>query len=202
MVALTYDDGPAKGSSRQFLDMAMCWPGQVTFFLIGQNIQRSPETVYREYDSGYSVQSHSWAHAFSEIMPEELAAWEREFDRTLTGMIGKAPVMMRPPGGQWLAYLLSGSKLPQILWSINSDDADTEPDRLFGCFMRSLSARDGDIVLFHDARSVSRDLAEMCMARFEERNTLLVTVDDLCALRGISLEAGLVLKDCHSDAEE
>ena len=34
------------------------------------------------------------------------------------------------------------------------------------------------------------------MARFEERNMLLVTVDDLCALRGVRPEAGRTLKAC------
>ena len=37
------------------------------------------------------------------------------------------------------------------------------------------------------------------MEYFSEHDVLLVTVDDLCALRGIRLEAGTVLKACRRD---
>ena len=92
----------------------------------------------------------------------------------------------------------AGTGLPMVLWSVESGDAinnATEED-MFRCYNLIEGAQDGDIILCHDGKSFYGTLAEMCMARFEERNMLLVTVDDLCALRGVQPEAGMTLKAC------
>ena len=45
-------------------------------------------------------------------------------------------------------------------------------------------------------KNYAEALAERSMSRFEQENMLLVTVNDLCALRGVALEAGVVVKNC------
>ena len=40
------------------------------------------------------------------------------------------------------------------------------------------------------------------MRFFEQENMLLVTVNDLCALRGVSLKAGTVLQNCPPEGTE
>ncbi len=207
LVALTYDDGPVKGRSRDVRNASVRYAAQLTFFLIGDRLEKNTELIHLEYDAGHSVQSHSWNHnldILSKARPEQILEWEDQYNKTLSGIIGVNPVMMRPPGGEWGNFVNAGSALPMILWSKNSQDAssgNTEDD-LYHCYLRVANAKDGDIVLCHDGKSFFGKLAEQSMAYFAEHNVLLVTVDDLCALRGISLEAGLVLKDCHSDAEE
>ena len=90
-----------------------------------------------------------------------------------------------------------------ILWSVNSTDAtvgeyESDMIRSYGC---AVGAGDGDIVLFHDIKCFAGELAENCMERFEENNLLLVTVNDLCALRGVSLENGIEVVSCPRDGE-
>jgi len=95
-------------------------------------------------------------------------------------------------------YRDAGVEVPLILWSINSQDASTNAseeqlDRYYACAM---SAGDGDIVLHHDMKEFAGKLAERVMDRLEEKNMLMVTVNDLCALRGVKLESGLNLNSC------
>ena len=203
MVAMTYDDGPAKGTTRGVLNASVRHPGQVTFFLSGHRMMKNAELIHLEYDAGHSVQSHSWAHATKNVTSEKLFDWEALFDSTMGDIIGTVPVMMRPPGGNAYIYIAAGSRLPMILWNANSMDAsDSGGDgNLLTCFGSVFKAKDGDVVLCHDVKVFAGDLAEKCMARFEENNVLLVTVNDLCALRGVPLEAGLILKTCPPDGE-
>lgn len=200
LVALTYDDGPSKGVTRRFLDAAATHPGQITFFLIGTNLRNNPDLVHREYDTGYSLQSHSWVHSVTGVTSAMLTEWEAKYDRTMSEMIGTVPKMMRPPGGQSALYINAGSELPQIRWSINSGDASR--DEIDQIYTKALSAGDGDIVLFHDIRTFSAELVDLCMKRFEEKSILLVTVDDLCALRGVELVPGANIESCRGGTAE
>ncbi len=208
MIALTYDDGPAKGTTRDVLNASVCHPGQVTFFPIGYRLEKNAELLHREFDAGHSVQSHTWAHSIEGVTQKKTARWEERFNLTMGGIIGRVPVMMRPPGGRYGMYTAAGCEMPMILWSVNSVDADESigdsRSDMIHCSSCALGAQDGDIVLFHDARSFAGDLAEKCMERFEERNVLLVTVNDLCALRGIRIETGtgLVLRNCPTEGRE
>ena len=198
LIAMTYDDGPGKGSSRGVLDASARHPGQVTFFTIGNRIMKNAELLHREFDLGHSVQSHTWEHSMSGFRAQKAAQWEERFSQAMAGIIGVPPVMMRPPGGNWKNYRQAGCTMPMILWSFNAGDAATDEniEDVTRCFGNAAGAKDGDIILFHDIKRIAGDLAEMCMDRFEEENFLLVTVNDLCALRGIPLEAGLVLESC------
>ncbi len=200
LVALTYDDGPAKGRTRDVLNATVCHPAQVTFFPIGSRLVKNAELIHREFDGGHSVQSHTWAHAHEKknVNAKKTAEWETQFNRTIGCIIGAIPVMMRPPGGRWNLYADAGCEMPMILWSKNGLDASVGDSRkdMMKCLASALGARDGDIVLFHDVKDFAGEMAERCLKRFEEKNILLVTVNDLCALRGIPLEPGTVLESC------
>ena len=61
---------------------------------------------------------------------------------------------------------------------------------------------DGDIVLLHDAYRLSSHAAATYLSRLEKRSVLFVTVNDLCALRGVSLKSGTVLQNCPPEEAE
>lgn len=198
LVALTYDDGPSKGTTRGVLDASVRHPGQITFFVTGHRIMKNAELLHKEFDAGHSVQSHTWAHATTAVKPEKVIQWENQYNQLIGSTIGVLPVMMRPPGGNWKEYLAAGCKMPMILWSLSSQDSASGESKsdMLTCEGLVGAAKDGDIILFHDIKIFAGDLAERCMRQFEEKNILLVTVNDLCALRGVTLEPGLTLKNC------
>ena len=203
MIAMTYDDGPAKGGTRKVLNASVRHPGQVTFFVIGNRLVKNAELLHREFDAGHSVQSHTWEHYIGSFDLKTGNKWEEKFNQAMGSIIGTCPVIMRPPGGHWNQYMISGCRMPMILWSINSGDAFT--DGLTADVPRIYSSvtdtKDGDIMLFHDIQGNAGALAEKCMESFEEKNFLFVTVNDLCALRGVLLETGLVLEKCPRETE-
>ena len=96
-----------------------------------------------------------------------------------------------------MTFIRAGSKLPQIHWTRSSGDAGkpSENDilRIGGMVA---GAHDGDIVLCHDLRSSALEYAAFYLPRLEKRNVLLVTVQDLCSLRGITPEEGMFLIGC------
>ena len=160
--------------------------------------------LHMEFDAGHSVQSHTWAHATKGVTTEKVTDWETQYNEAMGSIIGRLPIMMRPPGGNWKGYVNSGTELAQILWDTNSTDSSAGEGKqdMLGCCGRASIACDGSIVLFHDVKIYAGDLAERSMRFFEQENMLLVTVNDLCALRGVSLKAGTVLQNCPPEGTE
>jgi hypothetical protein len=60
-IALTYDDGPGV-YTQELLSILQGQKVKATFFLIGKNAARFPDTVKLENRLGHSIGNHSWSH--------------------------------------------------------------------------------------------------------------------------------------------
>ena len=189
LAALTYDDGPGRNSSDSLMNQLRIYGAEATFFAIGVKMDELPCVLHREYDAGYSVQSHNWVHEYTAPTAKELAEWTRLTDETLSAIIGVGPTKMRSPGGNELNYINAGVTLPLIHWSMISGDSEaaTQND-IRGVARHTAMAKDGDIVLCHDGNSKAGQYAQGYLPKLiNERNYLLVTLEDLCVLRGAEL---------------
>ena len=199
LAALTYDDGPGRGTSDALMNQLRLYGAEATFFTIGERLQLFPCVLHREYDAGYSVQSHNWVHDVNAFpKPAQLEEWIRRMDETLSSIIGIGPTLLRPPGGNEVSFAKAGSPLPLIHWSRISGDADAstleDSDQVA---LRVFSCRDGDIILCHDISDRAPTYASMYLPRLaNKRGFLLVTVEDLCVLRGVELLPAQVYTNC------
>ena len=199
LAALTYDDGPGRGTSDALMNQLRLYGAEATFFTIGERLQLFPCVLHREYDAGYSVQSHNWVHDVNAFpKPAQLEEWIRRMDETLSSIIGIGPTLLRPPGGNEVSFAKAECPLPLIHWSRISGDADTstleDSDQVA---LRVFSCRDGDIILCHDISDRAPTYASMYLPRLaNKRGFLLVTVEDLCVLRGVELLPAQVYTNC------
>ena len=117
----------------------------------------------------------------------------------MSAIIGVGPVMMRAPGGYDDNFIRAGVTLPLIHWSLISGDAvANESNRTSVSYVSNhvSYAKDGDIILCHDLNERSWLFAERYLPKLEQRNFLLVTVQDLCVLRGVALTPGVAVYGC------
>lgn len=199
LAALTYDDGPVRGSSDRLLNQLRLYGAEATFFVVGTNMARGAWVMSREADAGHSVQSHNWVHQYTDVTRANVAAWKAKMAEGMSDIIGIAPVMMRAPGGNEGAFVSAGVGLPLIHWSCISRDASgnqAERSNVTAIGRRVGSVRDGEIVLCHDLNTQSDAFAAVYLKMLEERNFLLVTVQDLCVLRGVPLAPETVIFQC------
>jgi len=126
-VALTFDDGPGPWTP-EVLAVLKRKKVQATFFVIGRQAARRPETVRRIVSAGHAVGDHTWSHA----APRTPAGWStrglaQEIDRTqrvLQVTTGIDSCLFRPPEG-----VLKGATRPSraagvsiVLWSVDPHD--------------------------------------------------------------------------------
>jgi peptidoglycan/xylan/chitin deacetylase (PgdA/CDA1 family) len=61
-VILTFDDGPAPGTTAQILDALAKECVRATFFTIGRLVEQNPDLVRREAKEGHTVAHHTYSH--------------------------------------------------------------------------------------------------------------------------------------------
>ena len=63
---LTFDDGPSSNTN-QILDILKEREIKATFFVLGSNVEKNPETVKRIYEEGHFIANHGYSHIYSSI---------------------------------------------------------------------------------------------------------------------------------------
>ena len=194
-VALTFDDGPSGHFTADLLEGLEERGVKATFFLCGYRVEQFPTLTGRIAEAGHEIGTHSDAHKFfSEMSPGELCRDLTSSVEKLRQATGRAPTLLRPPGGIYDRKILSQTTcadLPIILWSVDPDDWCCSNSGTIA--KRVLSkVKDGDIILLHDMSDSSVRAALEIVDRLQEQGYTFLTVSGLAAQSGRELEGGKV----------
>ena len=201
MIALTYDDGGARGSSMNVMNELRKFGANATFFVVGTTIRSNHDVLCREHDAGYAVQSHNYQHIYENLTPDRIMKWKDRFDQELDEVIGTRPAYMRAPGGLFHEYEKAKVGLPFIRWSANSNDSDNK--NVQNVATRVIySVKDGSVVLLHDLNPVSYQYSKIFLENLQEKGFLFVTVDELFSHYGVPLEDNTVYYGCEEIAAQ
>lgn len=152
VVALTFDDGPNDPYTGQILDVLKQEGVHATFFSVGMNAEREPDTVRRIAAEGNEIGNHSYAHRKRDAL---LDLRYRDAARTndiLRGITGTAPRLYRAPNGfhtPWSLRAVAERGLRAIGWDVESDDWD-EPGADTIVTRTVARVQPGSIILLHD----------------------------------------------------
>lgn len=201
LIALTYDDGGARGSSMNVMDQLRLYGANATFFIVGKNNVKNHDVICREHDAGCAVESHNYEHVYEGHTVEKVAAWRQKMDRDLNAIIGTRATYMRAPGGKFQRFINSKAGLPLIQWSVISGDAGKDNVRGIAATVIN-NARDGAVVLMHDLNSHAWEYTEIILPELENRGYLCVTVDELFDYYGVELLPDTVYYSCEEEAKQ
>lgn len=195
MVALTYDDGGARGTTRKVLDHLRSYGAQATFFVVGEHCPNNRDILLRQQDSKHSIQSHSYSHRYKDAIRRSDAQKEKQkMIELLGGLTGVVPTMMRAPGGQYSHYIRWEIGYPLIQWSLASGDSGNKHyDQIADRVIKH--ARDGAVILLHDINPGSPVYTEEILRSLAERGILCVTVEELFSDAGVELQENVAYKN-------
>jgi len=154
-VALTFDDGPSRYTSRVLSELERLH-AHATFFVIGYLAERYPRLVRRELRAGMAVGNHSYSHPYRppfDRQPHERILSEIERGNAVLERLGVKPTLFRPPGGSFSPYVVEATGahgLHIVLWSVDPEDWNPSVTA------RQITTRvldvvkPGSIVLLHD----------------------------------------------------
>jgi peptidoglycan/xylan/chitin deacetylase (PgdA/CDA1 family) len=158
-VGLTFDDGPETGAVDGFLEALRELDVSATFFVVGEQVRRSPDAARRIVEAGHEIACHGYRHLnHLRLTPRATIRDLRAARDTITGETGAEIRHFRPPYGvfntaSWVTAARFGWE--RVLWARWGRDWEegATPERIRQCVMSGL--RDGDIILLHDAEAYS-----------------------------------------------
>lgn len=158
VVALTFDDGPNEPYTGQILDVLRERDAKATFFVVGVNATRHPETLLRIIDEGHAIGNHTWSHPLLSTLTSTWVVAEIEHGAAvIESLTGRRPPLFRPPGGdrgdpRQLRRVCRRLECLTVMWSVDANDDDDyripEVDPIVERVLRQVEP--GAIVLLHD----------------------------------------------------
>lgn len=187
MVALTFDDGPSSEVTNRILNSLEAHGGRGTFFMVGNRVPGTADTVKRMTALGCEVGNHTYDHTYLTSMGDGgIRSNVGMANTAIANVCGVTPALMRPTGGYYNASSLATLQsmgMPAIMWTIDTRDwQHKNPQKTIQSVLNHV--QDGDIVLMHDIYGTTADAAEVIIPELTARGYQLVTVSEMAAARG------------------
>ena len=154
-VYLTFDDGPHPQITPWVLSMLEQFKVKATFFCVGENVSKFPETFNQIIQSENAVGNHTYNH---------LNGWKTE-NEIYFNNIAKCndtfpSKLFRPPYGK-----ISFSQIKKlkhhyriIMWDVLSRDYDKNLDVTVAIKKLKQNIRNGSIIVFHDSEKAEKNM--------------------------------------------
>ena len=154
VVSLSFDAAWGNEDTRQLIDILGKYGVKATFFVVGEWVDKYPESVKALHDAGHEIMNHSADHAhFNSLSTEEIIADLNACNDRIEAVTGVRPTLFRCPYGEYDDHVIAATRsigMEPIQWDVDSLD------------WKDLSAADitkrvtskvqpGSIVLFHNA---------------------------------------------------
>ena len=159
IVALTYDDGPNPPYTDHLLDVLAKHDVKATFFMIGNRIEKHPETVNRVIAEGHQIGNHSYSHPLLGFLPPIYV--QREIERTddllqqfniTDEVVFRAPVLTRFLPVAWVLAKGNRTHISCNVWSW--DWTTQNPDKITETVLKK--TKPGSIIVLHDGKAENK----------------------------------------------
>ena len=177
VIYLTFDDGPHPEITAWVIDELKKHQIKATFFCVGDNLKKHPETAKQLLTEGHQIGNHTmhhikgWKHKNVDYLKdiEDCDTEIRKINEQMNDEKAQ-PRLFRPPYGQIKPSqikLLRAKGYEIIQWS----DLSCDYDKHLNC-KKSLSAlvknaKPGSIVVFHDSEKAENQLKQILPSYLE-----------------------------------
>lgn len=166
VIALTFDDGPEPGKTREIMDILNGGGIPATFFLVGSKVAKHPEIVQQLHEEGFEIGNHTFTHSPNVHNSLSRLKWElNSTAKAIEAVLDEPVYLYRPP------FLLDIGSDPTtdpeslrepLVWAEQSgyvpvgadvDSLDWKAEsaaEIYQTFFEDLDRRGGHLALFHD----------------------------------------------------
>jgi len=221
-VVLSFDDGPDRRWTPKILDILKEKQVPGVFFVIGDQANRAPDLLKREYDEGHEIGNHTFTHPpFTEDLSHTQVRWELNLtQRLIESSLGVKSLLFRPPFGidhqpeyaeevaplpypQELGYIIVGQRIDPRDWYMPDNQHQLPADEIVAEVMKEVSK--GNVILFHDGggdRSQTLRALPQVIDQLRAKGYQFVSVADLLGKRRADLMVPLSFRErmaSHAD---
>lgn len=154
IISISFDAAWGNEDTQILIDILEKYNIKATFFLVGEWVDKYPESVKALSDAGHEIMNHSDTHPHMSQLSAEEMAWEIDScNDKIEKITGVRPMLFRAPYGEYnntLIEVLEKKGMYCIQWDVDSLDwKDPAPADISSRVCRL--AQPGSICLFHNA---------------------------------------------------
>ena len=212
-IALTFDDGPTgkienypNGLTNYLLDGLKERGAKATFLMVGNRVSEVSDALPRMVSEGHELGNHTMTHPMCHLTgldEDGIRSQINDATEAIKAIAGQPSQVLRPVGGGVNSDVKAVAKelgYPIINWSVDTEDWKyRDAEHVKQVIVEQ--AGDGDVVLMHDLYPTSVKGALAAIDELQARTDktyAFVTVSQLAAIHGITLEPGVVYNGLSS----
>src|SRR5260221_1632835 len=196
-IAISFDDGPDSQWTPKILDVLKEKKAPGIFFVIGDQANKRPDILKREYAEGHEIWNHTFTHPKLDEISHTQIRWELNLtQRLIESTLDVKTILFRPPYGidhqpeyaeevaqlplaQEMGYLIVGQRIDPDDWSLRGGKPIPARE-IVDSVLRQ--AGNGNVILLHDGggdRTQTVAALPQIIDALRERGYQLVSVSDL-----------------------
>lgn len=153
-VSLTFDAAWGNEDTQTLIDILNTYNVKATFFLVGQWVDKYPESVKALSDAGMEIENHSNTHPhMSALSDSQIIDEVSTCSAKIEALTGKDVTLFRCPYGEYNNTVISAINslgIYPIQWNVDSLDwKDISADEIYNRVTSKVVP--GSIILFHNA---------------------------------------------------
>jgi polysaccharide deacetylase family sporulation protein PdaB len=154
LISISFDAAWGNEDTQTLIDILGRYQVKATFFVVGQWVDKYPESVKALSDAGHEVMNHSNTHAhYPQLTTDEITADLNACNDKIEAVTGVRPTLVRMPYGDYDDHSVNAARalgMEPIQWDVDSLDwKDISADEI--CRRVTTKVQSGSIVLFHNA---------------------------------------------------
>ena len=165
---------------------------KITFFMVGDWIEKYPEAVKKIYEAGHEIGSHSDTHPHVNNLTYEQNIEEIEkSNEKIKNITGIKTDLYRTPYGEYNQTVIKAAQdsgYYTIQWSLDTlDYTGINGDEMWKRIKDKMRA--GDIILMHNGTEHTADSLDMIIKNIKEKGLGIVKVSELIYKDNYTIDA-------------
>ncbi len=182
MASLSFDAAWGNEDTQQLIDILGKYNVRATFFVVGDWVEKYPESVKALHDAGHEVMGHSNHHDhFNSLTADQIVADINACNDKIEAVTGVRPTLFRPPYGEYDDHVITAVRsigIEPIQWDVDSLDWK---DLAAADITKRVTSKvqPGSICLFHNAAKHTPEALPSILESLIGQGYTLVPISEL-----------------------
>lgn len=182
MLSISFDAAWGNEDTQQLIDILARYGIKTTFFVVGQWVDKYPESVRALHEAGHEIMNHSNTHAhYNSLSAQEIIDDINACNDKIEAITGVRPTLIRCPYGEYDDHVIAAIRsigMEPIQWDTDSLDwkdlSATEITKRVTSKVQS-----GSICLFHNAALHTPEALPSILEFFKQNGYTVVPISQL-----------------------
>lgn len=191
LCAISFDAAWGNEDTQKLIDILAEYNVKTTFFVVGDWVDKYPESVKALADAGHEVMSHSDHHDhYNTLSREQIVADINASCQKIEAVTGSRPTLIRCPYGEYDDHVISAVRslgMEPIQWDVDSLDwKDYDANTIFRRVTEHVAP--GSIVLFHNAALHTPEALPSILQYLQGQGYTVVPIGQLIYREGYTID--------------